>query len=67
MYQNTTAIIYFNFSSHLLNCIILLASSDTPMSPQQIYVCSFCVCNKFNLIYLFVMSAVKIDQTDSAC
>jgi len=42
VFKNTKAFIYFSVYSRLLNCIILLASSNLPVSPQQICVCNFC-------------------------
>jgi len=52
MFQNTTAVINFTVCSRSLHCIIVLASSNFPTSPKQIYVCSFCTCNKCHSICL---------------
>jgi len=52
VFKNTTAVIYFSVSVHLTKYISLFASSIIPISPQQIYVCSFCACNKFHFICL---------------
>jgi len=52
MFKNTTAAIYCSVCSSLLNCIILLASPNIPVLPQQNYVCSLCTSKKFHLPYL---------------
>jgi len=43
---------YFSVCSHILYCIILLASCNIPIPPQQMYVCSLCASNQFHLTYL---------------